>query len=380
MAGPFDPLPDARTALEDAPCGMLQSDSEGLILWANRTFCRWLGFEPEELARRRVQDLLTMGGRIFHQTHWAPLLQMQGSVSEVKLELVDKTGRALPVIMNAVLRNRNGARLQEIAVYIARDRDKYERELVLSRRKLEETLAEAQRLRDEAKDRAHLAEQMVGIVSHDLRNPLSVIHMSAVLLERLGLTQQQQTVVSRISRSTDRAHRLIAELLDFTQARLGGGIMVSKRPLRLNEFMHETVDELKAAFPERILRYEHEGPEIVCSADPDRLSQLVGNLVANAMTYGSKNKPVTVSSRASGDSLAIAVHNFGAPIPREHLATIFLPLERGDQAATATGRSVGLGLYIVSEIAKAHGGHVAVRSDEAIGTEFTVTISHSADA
>ena len=374
MPQQFEPLPDARAALEDAPCGLLQADSDGLILWANRTFCRWLGFELRDLAERRVQDLLTMGGRIFHQTHWLPLLHMQGSLAEVKLEFVDKAGQAVPVIINSVLRDRGGARLQEIAVYVARDRDKYERELVQARRRLEETLAETKRLRDEAKDRAHFAEQMVGIVSHDLRNPLSVIHMSAVLLQRMGLTQQQQAVVARVSRSTDRAHRLIAELLDFTQARLGGGIKVAPRPLQLRAFMHDTVDELKAAFPDRMLRHVHEGDELECRGDPDRLAQLVGNLVGNAMTYGSADKPVTVTSRPGGASFSISVHNFGAPIPQEHQATIFLPLERGDKAATAAGRSVGLGLYIVSEIAKAHGGRVAVRSAEAIGTEFTVTI------
>lgn len=367
------PAPDAGTFADEAPCGLLQADGDGTLLWVNRTFCRWTGYAAEELAGRRFQDLLTMGGRIFHQTHWSPLLMMQGSVAEVKMELVHRDGHALPVIVNAFLRERDGRRLQELAVYVARDRDKYERELVLSRRRLEEVLAETQRLQAEAKDRAHFSEQMVGIVSHDLRNPLSVIHMSAVLLQRMGATAEQQAVLARVSRATDHAQRLISELLDFTQARLGGGIVVRPKPFELHAFVRAAVEDLRHAFPERLLRHQPEGEDAECAADRDRLAQVIGNLVGNAMAYGSPGEPVTVTSRTAAATCEIAVHNFGPPIPQAHMATIFLPMERGERAGKG-GRSVGLGLYIVSEIARAHGGHVAVRSNEAMGTEFTVTL------
>jgi sigma-B regulation protein RsbU (phosphoserine phosphatase) len=370
------PAPDADTFADEAPCGLLQADGEGTILWANRTFCRWIGHAAEELAGRRFQDLLTMGGRIFHQTHWSPLLLMQGSVAEVKMELVHRDGHALPVIVNAFLRDRDGQRLQELAVYVARDRDKYERELVLSRRRLEEVLAETQRLQAEAKDRAHFSEQMVGIVSHDLRNPLSVIHMSAVLLQRMGATPEQQAVLARVTRATDHAQRLISELLDFTQARLGGGIVVQPKPLGLHAFVRGTVEDLRHAFPQRLLRHQPEGDEADCALDRDRLAQVIGNLVGNAMAYGSPGEPVTVISRTGAAACEIAVHNFGPPIPPAHIGTIFLPMERGERAGKG-GRSVGLGLYIVSEIARAHGGRVAVRSNEAMGTEFTVTLPRS---
>jgi phosphoserine phosphatase RsbU/P len=367
------PWPDAATAIDDAPCGLLQADEAGAIFWANRTFCRWTGFSAEEITARRFQDLLTMGGRIFHQTHWYPLLLMQGSVSEVKLELVQRDGQALPAIVNAFLRDRGGRRIQEVAVYVARDRDKYERELVAARRRIEETLAITQRLRDEAKDRAHFAEQMMGIVSHDLRNPLSVIHMSMAVLERTSTTAQQQSVIARVARSTERANRLIAELLDFTQARLGNGIAVSRRPHRLKSLVHDTVEELRHAFPKRVIAHVHEGIDADCSLDPDRIAQALGNLVGNAVTYGSEEHPVTVTSKVLESEWEVTVHNFGSPIPGEDLAKIFLPLERGDKV-DAGGRSVGLGLYIVSEIARAHDGRVSVRSNKESGTQFSICV------
>jgi sigma-B regulation protein RsbU (phosphoserine phosphatase) len=367
------PWPDARNALEDAPCGLLQTEEDGRILWANRTFCRWTGHTLEQMTGgRRLQDLLTMGGRIFHQTHWSPLLRMQGSISEVKLEIEQPGGERLPVIMNATLHAGSGRTLQEVAVYVARDRDKYERELLQARRNLEAAVAEANRLQAEAKDSALFAQQMIGIVSHDLRNPLSAIHMGAVLLTRLGPSAQQQAVIDRIARSTDRANRMISDLLDFTRARLGQGLAVARKPLRLGELVHECVDELRLAFPDRELQLVAGDAEGSWEADRDRLHQLVGNLVANAMAYGDPARPVTVRWSVAADAMSVSVHNHGPPIPRALLETIFLPMTRGENV-NASGRSVGLGLYIVSEIAKAHGGNVSVRSSDEEGTEFTAT-------
>ena len=196
------------------------------------------------VGKRRFQDLLTVGGRIFHQTHWAPLLQMQGSLSEVKLELVHQDGSTIPIVVNALVRDHHGACVHEVAAFVARDRDKYERELVVSRKRLEEAVAEATRLHAEAKDRAVFAEQMIGIVSHDLRNPLSAIQVGAALLARAPLADPQQRTLARITRATERARHLISDLLDFTQARLGKGLQVSVAPLDLHACVAEAVEDL----------------------------------------------------------------------------------------------------------------------------------------
>ncbi|MFL5306127.1 MAG: ATP-binding protein [Polyangia bacterium] len=363
--------------LDTAACGLLRTTPDGTFLRANRLFCQWLGYSADELiGKRRFQDLLTIGGRVFHQTHWAPLLQMQGSISEVKLEMVGRGGAAIPVVVNALVRTDGGAVVHEIAAYIARDRDKYERELLHSRKRLEVLVAEATRLQAEAKERAMFAEQMMGIVSHDLRNPLSTIQTGAALLARGDLSAGQQRVLARIASATDRATRLIGDLLDFTQARLGSGLMVVPQSIDLHAVVAEAVEDLRLAYQGRTIAHERVGAG-GCLADANRLAQLVGNLVSNAMTYGTPEAPVRVVSAVEESAVAISVHNQGPPIPAEVLPQIFQPMSRGSEAGRAS-RSVGLGLYIVSEIARAHGGQTSVTSTPAEGTTFTTVLPRTA--
>jgi len=350
----------------------VQTTQDGTFTGANHTFCAWVGYSPEELSGKlKFQDLLNMGGRIFHQTHWLPLLQMQGSIAEVKVEIIHRDGSAIPMVINALRRVEQGAVVHQLAAFVARDRDKYERELVLSRKRFEELFREATRLQDEAKDRALFAEQMIGIVSHDLRNPLASIAMGTALLMRGELDEGKQRVVTQISRSKDRATRLIGDLLDFTQARLGKGITVTARRLELHTIVAESVDELALAYSGRLLKHEQNG-DGTASVDSHRLAQLIGNLVSNAMTYGGADKLVTVTSTVDEETFSVAVHNHGKPIPPALQGKIFEPMTRGGQSS-GTSRSVGLGLYIVRQIAKAHRGEVGVTSNEADGTTFTAT-------
>lgn len=363
---------EASAAFDAAPCGLLQTAEDGCILRVNTVFCAWIGVEAAALVGvRRFQDLLTMGARIFHQTHWAPLLRMQGSISEVKLELRRHDGSTLPVVFNAVRRVNEGVTVHEIAAFVARDRDAYERELLRSRTRLEELVTELTRLRSEAQDRATAAEQMIGIVSHDLRNPLSSIRLATAVLNATQPSENQKRTLDRLDRATDRADHLISDLLDFTQARLGKGLSVVLASIDLHDVIGRAVEDLGLVYSRRALRHLRSGSG-VCHGDGNRLAQLVGNLISNAMTYGDPNAPVTVTSSGADASCSIAVHNAGTPIPLEVQARVFQPMTRGTD--TNAGRSVGLGLFIVQEIARAHGGSMRVTSTAEDGTTFVATI------
>ncbi len=374
-----------RARYDKAPCGLMSTASNGLILRANRTLCTWLGYAAEELqGKRRLQDLLTMGGKIFHQTHWWPLLQMQGSVAEVQLDFVHRDGHNLPILINAVQRVDESVTTHDIAMMLAADRRKYEAELLLARRRAEELLVSERAaqaalkaahlsLQSQLEQRVVLAEQLVGIVSHDLRNPMNTISVGVSLLASKDATPPQLRIANRISSAAARATRLIGDLLDFTQARIGGGLPAHPELVDLHSLVHECVEELKLAWPGRMIDHRPSGVG-PAKADPDRIAQVISNLVGNAITYGDPLQAVTVRSVVSDDGLALSVHNAGSAIPEALLPHIFEPLRRGEQQVKLGSRSVGLGLYIVREVALAHGGDVTVHSSVETGTTFTVNI------
>ena len=373
--GPF--LPDRAALYDGAPCGLLLTDADGTIRVVNATVCRWLGYEADELiGRRRFQDLLTVGGRIFHQTHWAPLLQLQGSVAEVKLEVTRSRGGVVPMVLNAALKLHQGVVFHELALFVAEDRHAYEHELMAARKRAEQLLDEKARAHaalEEAKaaaaDRALFAEQMIGIVSHDLRNPLSTIRMGAQVLDMAAASGMPQGVLANINRAALRALRMINDLLDFTRARIGPGLAVDIQRVDLHAVVAAQVEELRQAYPGRTLAHRMDGAG-ACDADMDRMAQLVGNLVSNAMVYGARDSDVTVTTLIDAGGCAVSVHNRGREIPVDLRKSLFQPMVRGTK--DHSDRSIGLGLYIVGEIARAHGGSVDVSSSEAGGTTFAV--------
>jgi sigma-B regulation protein RsbU (phosphoserine phosphatase) len=359
-------------AFDIAPCGLMQTSDDGVFRRVNAMFCGWLGYDRDALVGRvKLQDLLTMGGRIFHQTHWSPLLRMQGSISEVKLELVHRDGSLVPMVLNAIRREQAGGFVHDLAAYIARDRDRYERELLVSRKRLEALVDDTKRLEMLASDRALLAEQMIGIVSHDLRNPLATISMAADMLEEVDLAGRTR-LSQQIKRATNRANRLIADLLDFTQARVGAGLPVLIAGADLHEVVAEALEGLRIAYPSRVLDHVPVGSGR-CEIDANRFAQMLGNLVSNATAYGARERPITITSCVGPDTISVAVHNHGEQIQAATLANLFLPMTRGTSGPSKV-HSVGLGLFIVREIAKAHGGMASVSSEPTGETTFDVTV------
>jgi sigma-B regulation protein RsbU (phosphoserine phosphatase) len=375
---------DFERLYEHAPCGLLVTAPDGVIRHVNRTFCVWVGREAVELVGLKLQTLLTMGGRIFHQTHWGPLMDLQGSLSEVKLELRRKDGGVFPSVWSAIRRADGEAAVDEVVVTIAADRHKYEQELLQARRQAEELLVKEQatqralaavrverdREHQIAEDRALFAEQMMAIVSHDLRNPLAVIKMNALLLSKGALSEKQSTALARLEASTQLALRLIADLLDFSRGRLGGRMQVRLDSIDFHGVVASALSDLRVAHPGRAIEHRASGAG-ACLGSADRLIQLIGNLVGNAISYGAPDRPIVVETAIDEDKFWLSVHNDGSPIPEDLLPLLFEPMSRGIAAAAGLSGSIGLGLFIVREIARAHGGEVAVVSSAEAGTRFT---------
>jgi PAS domain S-box-containing protein len=208
-------------------------------------------------------------------------------------------------------------------------------------------------------------EELIGILSHDLRNPVAVVTTSAeYLLKQGGLNDKQVRTLARISNGAERANRMIRDLLDLTRSRHGGGLPVNRRPVDAYLVARHVAEELEVVNPDRKIAIEALG-DTRGEWDPDRLAQLVQNLVSNALTYGDAAEPVKVIVRGQGEHVDLEVSNRGPAIPPAVLPHLWEPFRRGAAQGEGTrGAGLGLGLYIVQQIVKSHGGSATVRSDE----------------
>jgi signal transduction histidine kinase len=178
--------------------------------------------------------------------------------------------------------------------------------------------------------------------------------------------------LSRIVRSSERMARMISDVLDFAKGRMGGGFAMQPQRVNMHELCRAVIDELHVSNPERQLQLETRG-DGWGEWDPDRVAQAVSNLVGNALQHGATETPVRARLSSAGDGVLLEVTNQGEPIPPEALPHLFEPFRKvRTPSARSEQKSVGLGLWIVNEIVRGHGGTVKVRSTAKDGTTFAV--------
>lgn len=367
------PSEDLEDLYETAPCGYVSFAPEGRIVKANQTLSDWLGWRRDELVGRPIHDILGFGGRIAVETHLAPLLRIQGHVHEIALDLLTAAGDKVPTIANAAeKRDGEGNHVfTRLTLFKAVDRRSYERNLVDARVEAE-TESAAQR------EAAMVREQFIAVLGHDLRNPLAAIAAGIGLLQkREELTERGRGILSEMSNSVGRASGLIDDVLDLARGSLGGGLVVrrdSNAPL--TPVLEQVIAEMRVIAPEHHIdaRIALEEP-VFC--DRGRIGQLASNLLANAVTHGATDQPIQVEAATKDDRFTLSVANAGEPIADAVRDRLFQPFFRGDARPSRNG--LGLGLFIASEIARAHDGTLEVRSTSE-ETRFTFTMPRSSPA
>lgn len=362
---------------ENAPCGYMSVDPDGTIVKANATLASWMSFEGRSLSGKRLGDLLNIAGRIFYETHVAPLLRMQGFFNEFALDMLTAHGQRLPVIANAVERRGTDGSLifTRFTIFKAVDRRRYERELVrardaseLARKDMAVTQLATEALLKSERDVSVLREQFIAVLSHDLRNPLASLSAGA----RLMLTAKTPDEAAKLERmmqgSVNRMAKLIDSVMDFTRGRLGGGIALGERlAMDLEPVLNQVVEELAIDHPGRQIEKHFELTKTVL-CDRDRIAQMFSNLLGNALTHGDIAKPIKVQAATYASSFELFVENSGQRIPSEAMDNLFQPFRRGEVKPSKQG--LGLGLYIAAEIARAHAASLDVTSDDE-KTRFT---------
>jgi PAS domain S-box-containing protein len=353
--------------MNTAPCGFVSFADDGTMVELNQTLAELLGYPRVELLGWHVDKLLPPGGRIFYQTYLFPMLKVQGRVEEIYLAIRTKGGEDVPVLLNGVRRERDGRFFSDCVCMRMIQRHAYEDQL-LQARKLAEASSAAK-------------AKFLSMMSHDLRAPLTTIYGNASLLGAgaYGALNDEQTQAVQVMREACQAQMtMIGDILDFARME-AGQVPVKAKEVVVAEAVARAELLIRLQVSDAGLRFTSACDGARVFADPDRLQQILLNLLTNAIKFTPAGGTIAVSCNRDGDRVFIHVRDTGPGIAPEHLSRIFTPFVQLDAATPNPQRGVGLGLAISRELAQAMNGAVSAESTVGEGSVFTVELP-SADS
>jgi PAS domain S-box-containing protein len=358
---PLDRLERNDTELyEHAPCAYLSTLDDGTIIRANQTFLAWIGARSEEvLGATRFQTLLTVGSRIYYETHYAPLLQMQGFVNEIALEVRRTDGAVRPIVASARQLQGSGhvPTINRLALFDSTDRRRYEQELLQARKRAEDA-ASALATADAQKN------EFIAMLAHELRNPLAPVRNALDLMRRSG---NDRTVVAR---ATDVLHRQVAQLVRLVEdlldvSRVGQDkLSVRRLPIDLASVVHHALEASTPLLDKAGLSYTVGLPDvpIYIAADAARLAQVIGNILNNASKFTPQGGSVTLSLSREGDDAIIRIRDTGIGIDAADLPRVFDMFVQAD-APLESKSGLGIGLTLAKSLVERHDGRLTIESE-----------------
>jgi PAS domain S-box-containing protein len=401
--------------LDEAPCGFVVFADDGTVRLVNATLLDILGVRREAVVGRHVETLMSVGSRIFYQTHIFPLLRMQQRVEEIFLALRTAAGEEVGMLLNAVRRERAGEWVTDCIFVRVRERQKFEDallrarkhaddaraeseerraeleaaneeleqqavELELSQQQLSEQAAELEKQREIADEANRAKSAFLASMSHELRTPLNAIGGYVQLLE-MGIhgpvLPAQADALGKVSRSQRHLLRLINEVLNLSRIEAGVVNYDIKRVL-VGEVVNAVVPMVEPQLAQKELALSIDvPPSLAMLADRDKTEQILLNLLGNALKFTRAGGRVTVTARSDGAShpcARIQVADTGIGIPADRLGQIFEPFVQVDVSSAGMARGTGLGLAISRDLARGMGGDLTATSTLGEGSTFVLTL------
>jgi PAS domain S-box-containing protein len=369
----------AAELLNEVPCGYLATLPDGRIIQVNDMFLKWTGHTREELlSGKQLKDLFTLPGRIYHDTHIGPLLQMQGHVREVAFDLVCATKTVLPVFLSCVQKKGpdGSVVLVRVMVFAATDRRQYERELLEARRIADQATLTERAAREESERANRAKDEFMALVSHELRAPLSAILGWSQLLKRkaAGNTEVEHGL-EVIERNTRLQARLVDDLLDMSRI-LSGKLRLDVQRVDLASVIEAALETTRPAAEARAVRLQKVlDPAVVVSGDPARLQQVFWNLLSNAVKFTPGQGHVRIVMERVNSHVEVSVIDSGQGMTAEFLRHAFERFRQSDSKSARESGGLGLGLSIVKNVTEMHGGSVEAHSEgEGRGSTFVVKL------
>ena len=358
----------AEELYEHAPCGYLSCLTDGTIVRVNQTLLDWTGYTREFLLSTRIQALLSVGSKIYYETHVAPLMQMQGRANEIALEIVGSDRTARPILVNAVQkRDDDGTPLfTRMTLFDATDRRRYERELLGARRRAEQIAA----------DKADL----LAMLSHDIRNPLNALMGNVFMLERSNLAEEHMRRLRVLRNSAENMLALLNRVLELSRAE-SSAFALTESSFRLEPLVREAAGAFAARAEEKGLRLDvtvaPDVPDMVIG-DPVALRQILSNFVGNAIKFTERGG-VSVSVRVlepatDAVTLKFMVIDTGIGIPADRVERIFDEFTQGSADPAARYGGTGLGLAIARKLLALYGSSIQVESALGEGSAFSFSL------
>jgi PAS domain S-box-containing protein len=428
-----DAVSEPNDLLDTAPAGFLSFADDGVLTRVNRTLLDLLGYEREEVVGRHVERLLTVGSRIFYQTHWFPLLRLHGRAEEIFVMFRSRGGEDLGMLVNAARYERHGGVAYDCVLMRVQERQKFEDELLRARRAAERAredveaqaselrrandLLEAQavelemqqeQLRDQAAELETASEELraindhllqrteeaerlrvvadeanqaksrfLAVMSHELRTPLNAIAGYVQLME-LGIhgpiSEAQRETLERITRSERHLLRLINEVLNLARIE-AGHVEYVLEDVPVAELVEGVAPMVEPQLERKGVAFEVDiPPQLVARVDREKGQQILINLLGNATKFTPPGGRVAVHaepSPISPDQLCLRVADTGIGIPRDKLVEIFQPFVQVDSSRTREAEGSGLGLAISRDLARGMGGDLRAESEAGAGSTFT---------